>query len=219
MEKIKLKTLAYTTIKNKIISCDYASGAALNEELLTDELGISRTPVRDALSRLEQEGLLVIKPKVGITVKPLTIKDVTMCFEVRLLYEPYILKQYGTMLDENALTHYFKIFSFSGKKQKQFTDSEYYQLDTDFHQMIINVCPNHYIKHRYLLIQSQSERFRYMTGNVSSDRLEQSFSEHRNILSACLQKDWDSAAKYMLIHLKASKKDTFQLAFNNLINI
>lgn len=219
MEKVKLKSLAYAAIKDKIISCQYAPGSMLNEEQLCKELNISRTPVRDALGRLEQEGLLVIKPKVGITVKPLNIKDVTMCFEIRMLYEPYILQRYGELLDERDLNHYYRIFSRSEKKKRQYNDSEYYQLDTKFHQLLLDVCPNHYMKHRYLLIQTQSERFRYMTGEISPERLEQTFSEHCDILSACLQKDWDKASDYMLHHLKASKKDTFLLAFNNMIQV
>ena len=49
-----LKTLAYTQIRRKIVSCEYAPGSNLNEEMLTSALGLSRTPVRDALGRLEQ---------------------------------------------------------------------------------------------------------------------------------------------------------------------
>lgn len=78
MVKTNLKTLAYNTIKQKIVTCEYAPGTFLNEEILTDELKISRTPIRDALSRLEQEGLIEIKPKKGITVTALSIKDVNM---------------------------------------------------------------------------------------------------------------------------------------------
>jgi len=218
MEKIKLKTRAYTTIKDKIISCEYAPGLFLNEELLSTELNISRTPIRDALSRLEQEGLITIKPKVGITVKPLTIKDVTLCFEIRMLYEPHIIRHYGSSLDEDELEKYFKLFSYPGAKEKAYTDNEYYQLDTDFHQMIIDICPNHYIKRRYSLIQTQSERFRFMTGNISEDRLKQTFKEHCDIISACLLKTWDKAAEHMLFHLKESKENTLLLAFHHLEN-
>lgn len=66
MAKTNLKTLAYKTIKQKIVTCEYAPGLYLNEEILTEELKISRTPIRDALSRLEQEGLIEIKPKKGL---------------------------------------------------------------------------------------------------------------------------------------------------------
>ena len=83
MSKMNLKTQAYNTIRQKIVTCEYAPGTFLNEELLTTELGLSRTPVRDALSRLEQEGLIEIKPKKGIIVMPLSINTINM---ICLLY-------------------------------------------------------------------------------------------------------------------------------------
>ena len=60
MPKINLKTLAYNAIRQKIVTCEYAPGTFLNEEFLTEDLNLSRTPVRDALGRLEQEGLIQI---------------------------------------------------------------------------------------------------------------------------------------------------------------
>ena len=103
MPKINLKTQAYNTIRQKIVTCEYAPGTFLNEELLTSELGLSRTPIRDALSRLEQEGLIEIKPKKGILVMPLSINTISMIFEVRQLYEPYIHLNYGTSLSIQQL--------------------------------------------------------------------------------------------------------------------
>ena len=113
MPKMNLKTQAYNTIRQKIVTCEYAPGTFLNEELLTTELGLSRTPVRDALSRLEQEGLIEIKPKKGIIVMPLSINTINMIFEVRQLYEPYILLNYGNALSVERLKDLYNIFSSS----------------------------------------------------------------------------------------------------------
>ena len=55
-EKKSLKQQAYDEIKRKIVTCEYAPNTLLNEELLREELHVSRTPIRDALSRLEQKG-------------------------------------------------------------------------------------------------------------------------------------------------------------------
>ena len=82
----------------------------LNEEQLTTELSLSRTPVRDALGRLEQEGLLEIRPKCGILVRPLTLNDIDMIFEVRMMYEPYVLTHYGANLSVSALNEFYDIF-------------------------------------------------------------------------------------------------------------
>lgn len=213
---MNLKTVAYNTIKNKIVTCEYAPGTFLNEELLTEELKISRTPVRDALGRLEQEGLVEIKAKKGITVTPLSIKDINMIFEIRRLYEPYILKTYGSHLPEEKLNEFFQIFKNTNTNSKCFQDNNYfYDLDSSFHKMIVDTCPNTYLLHSYALTQTQSERFRFMTGNVSNNRLEETFNEHINIIIPCLQKDWDKAAESLLAHLEESKKATFQLVFDS----
>lgn len=67
-EKKNLKVQAYNTLKNKIVTCEYAPGSMLNETQLATELGFSRTPIREAISILELEGFLSIVPKNGILV-------------------------------------------------------------------------------------------------------------------------------------------------------
>lgn len=76
MKKETLKQHAYNIIKDKIINCEYAPSALLNEEMLKEDVQASRTPIRDALGRLEQEGLVTILPKKGIMVAPLTIREI-----------------------------------------------------------------------------------------------------------------------------------------------
>lgn len=216
MPKTNLKTLAYNAIRQKIISCEYAPGTFLNEELLTDELHLSRTPIRDALGRLEQEGLIEIKPKRGITVSPLTISDVNMIFEIRTIYETYILRNYGVLIPEKQLNNFYSIFLHQNENSACFQDNDYfYELDADFHSMIVNSCPNIYLRKNYALMQTQNERFRHMTGNQSNHRLEATFREHLDITLACLQKDWTAAADKMAYHLEQSKKSTFQLIFGD----
>ena len=181
MSKMNLKTQAYNTIRQKIVTCEYAPGTFLNEELLTTELGLSRTPVRDALSRLEQEGLIEIKPKKGIIVMPLSINTINMIFEVRQLYEPYILLNYGNALSVERLKDFYNIFSSSKTNHNCYNNNDYfYELDTEFHNFVVDACPNTYIHQNYNMIQTQAERFRYMTGNISEKRLDENF---QNILT------------------------------------
>ena len=142
MSKMNLKTQAYNTIRQKIVTCEYAPGTFLNEELLTTELGLSRTPVRDALSRLEQEGLIEIKPKKGIIVMPLSINTINMIFEVRQLYEPYILLNYGNALSVERLKDFYNIFSSSKTNHNCYNNNDYfYELDTEFHSFVVDACP------------------------------------------------------------------------------
>ena len=71
-----LKNQAYYEIRQRILTCEYAPGAILNEAFLCEELSFSRTPVRDALSRLEHEHLLRIVSKKGIVIENITLSDI-----------------------------------------------------------------------------------------------------------------------------------------------
>ena len=213
------REVAYETIRSRIITMELKPGDPLNDRELAEELGISRTPMRDALGRLEQEGLIEIRPKRGITVKSLTVSDINMIFEVRNLYEPYILKNYGSLLPVERLHGFYDIFLHTDSNSECFKNNDYfYELDSDFHLMIVRSCPNVYIQNNYSLILTQNARFRYMTGNVSNNRLEDTFKEHLDIIRPCLQKNWDEAAEKMLYHLEESKKSTFQLIFDGMDN-
>ena len=139
MPKINLKTLAYNTIRTKIVTCQYAPGTFLNEEQLTTELSLSRTPVRDALGRLEQEGLLEIRTKCGILVRPLTLNDIDMIFEVRMMYEPYVLTHYGANLSVSALNEFYDIFKKWDPNKEIYRDKDsFYDLDYRFHALIMS---------------------------------------------------------------------------------
>ena len=217
MAKLNLKTLAYNSIRHKIITCEYAPGMFLNEEMLTSALALSRTPVRDALSRLEQEGLVTIHPKRGITVTPLNFSDINMIFELRSLYEPYILQNYGKLLPPDKLNNYYSIFMNPPKDNRQHIDGlSSFQLDAEFHAMIVNVCPNRYLQQSYRSTQTQNERFRHMTGIKYDQRLAETFQEHLNIVRCCLEQNWSAAAEQMRLHIEASRKSTFSLAFESL---
>ncbi len=212
MPKIKLKTLAYNTIRSKIVTCQYAPGTFLSEEQLTTELSLSRTPVRDALGRLEQEGLLEIRPKCGILVRPLTLNDIDMIFEVRMMYEPYVLTHYGGNLSASALREFYDIFQKWNPGKELYRDKDsFYDLDYRFHSLIMSACPNEFIRRNYDTIQTQNERFRYMTGNVSNVRLEATFKEHLAIVEPCLKGDWETAAEQLRDHLERSMSSAFQL--------
>ena len=105
--KPSLKLQAYQYLKTKILNCEYRPNEFLNEQKLCAEMGnISRTPMRDALGRLEQEGLITILPKKGLMGSGITEEDVHSMFEMRLLVEPYALRNYGNLIPRQELEDY-----------------------------------------------------------------------------------------------------------------
>lgn len=207
-EKESLKVQAYNEIKKKIVTCEYAPNTLLNEELLREELHVSRTPIRDALGRLEQEGMIRILPKKGIMVSGMSINDINMVFEVRLMYEPYALLNYGAQIPYDTLTHFYDQLSDLNALSRA---ENFFQADDAFHAEVIHAMDNRYLWQSYDWIHDQNLRFRVMTGQASSLRLEDTTREHIRILTACLKQDWRKAAAEMEAHLLASKNATFDL--------
>lgn len=80
----------YLSIKDALASGQYGAGQYLREEQLAKSLGVSRTPVREALRRLDAEGWVETRPNYGVRVKAWTLQDAREIFEARLLVEPYL---------------------------------------------------------------------------------------------------------------------------------
>lgn len=210
-----LRQVAYDYIKKKILSCEYEPGMHLNEQQLCDEMGgISRTPVRDALGRLEQEGLLNVLPKKGIIVSELKLNDINRIYEVRLLLEPYVLRRYGSKLDPVKLERFAEIMSDPGRVQSDYR-YYYYDLDDQFHGFIMNAMPNQYLIDTYENVNNMNQRLRVLSGSRVKNRIIDTFAEHLRIVNACLDKDWEAAANAMTEHLDKARIATFQLIVEN----
>lgn len=209
--KNSLKTSTYEYIKHKIITCEYEPGMFLNEELLCSEIGVSRTPVRDALSRLEQEGLIKILPKKGVMISPLSINDMNMTYEFRLLLEPYIIKNYGYMLNTDELLRYYHLFADDNLVKDQELSAA---TDDEFHMWLIEASPNTYFKQSYIAIHNQNLRYRTLSGILSREKAGDEQEDHLRIIGECLKGNWAEAAELMRQHILNSKETSFRLLFS-----
>ena len=83
MNKVLLKEQAYDELKALILAGEFATGSFLSERALADRLGMSKTPIRTALERLEQERFITISPQQGVVVRELTLQEIIMIFVLR----------------------------------------------------------------------------------------------------------------------------------------
>lgn len=198
--KPSLKLQAYQYLKTKILNCEYRPNEFLNEQKLCAEMGnISRTPMRDALGRLEQEGLITILPKKGLMVSGITEEDVHSMFEMRLLVEPYALRTYGHQIPHEALEAYREMMLHPEKI------ADFCEADDTFHELLMSTLPNKYLRAAYDRITGLNTRFRIMTGKVSMINQDQTCEEHLKILDAALNDDWDKAADALQQHLELAR--------------
>ena len=198
--KQSLKLQAYQYLKTKILNCEYRPNEFLNEQKLCAEMGnISRTPMRDALGRLEQEGLITILPKKGLMVSGITEDDVHSMFEMRLLVEPYALRNYGNLIPRQALEDYKELMHHPDRID------DFCKSDDDFHELLMSSLPNKYLRSAYDRITGLNTRFRIMTGKVSMINQDQTCEEHLHILDAALNDNWDTAADALQHHLELAR--------------
>ena len=137
-----LKNYAYNILKERLINCTYAPGSILNEAHLTSEMKLSRTPVREAVSRLETEGFVKVIPKKGIHVTDILLSDVLQIFQIRTEFEPTILRLSASRLPKDELLYFIQRFE---NPDPDDTVMDRIRLDTAMHLFIIEHCGNRYM--------------------------------------------------------------------------
>lgn len=205
---VSLKDKAYEMIKSKIINCEYQPNTFLNENFLMQEIDASRTPIREALNKLEQEGLVQIFPKRGVAVSGLSLTEVNQTFEARLLLEPYIVTNYMDAIDTDKLTSILEKtrLLIEGEPEHR----EFCRLDDLLHRVICDASPNKYINEILEHIYDQNERIRILGGRNIWQRHREAAKEHVQLVDAILAKDKEAAVSIITEHLKRSKDAAIQ---------
>ncbi len=201
-----LQQQAYERIKAKIIACEYAPGTLLNTLDLQARFGFSRTPIREALGRLEQEHLIRVIPKKGFIVCAFSLDTITHVFETRLVLEPYLVATYGDRVDAAALRNLRAVFS----EELTLDKERFFAKDMELHALIRAACPNVYLTQPLDRISDQTRRLRKIS-EQQHDRIRESCAEHHALIDAMLTKNFELAAELMRRHLQASRQVAFSL--------
>ncbi|MBW9174038.1 GntR family transcriptional regulator [Clostridium estertheticum] len=203
MKKESLKQKAYNEIKSKIINCEYMPNSFLNESVLMEVTKSSRTPIREALSKLEQENFVTIIPKKGIMVNDLSLNDISMIFQVRELIEPFIILTNGFNLDKTELRSIRDMVIGDITKQNI---KKTYDIDNRLHRFFIYSSSNKYFHQIMSHIYDQNSRMRILSAEKIDVRLKETQEEHLSIIDYIFAEKYDEAANAMKIHLANSKK-------------
>lgn len=209
MSHLNLKTKAYEWIKQKIIDCELEPNVLMNEDQLCGEFQMSRTPVRDALGRLEQEGYIKILPKKGFVVIPLSVNEISMVFEGRMLVEPYIVLHCCQNISPEILNK-LRVNLSEEKQSIDYNRKDVYSWDSEFHAAIVSCCKNSYLLNFYENLATQNQRLRIISGKSSKDRLLKTIEEHYAIYNALEDQDLRGAAEALEKHLIESREAAFQ---------
>ena len=178
--------MVYNALKEQIVTGEVMPGERITVMQVAEEFGVSAMPVREALKRLQQEGLVTITPHAGAQVVKSNVKQYQEITQIRILLEPYAAMLATQRLDGQDLEHLEKMLAEMELCVESGDSRTYSELNTKFHQYIYSCCGNATLIET---INSLWEKTR-MSKNVflmERDRMPLSIQEHKECLE-CLRK-------------------------------
>ena len=193
--------LAYNTIKQRIMDLTYRPGQPLVEVDLADELGLSRTPIREALQRLENEGMVVNTGGRGRAVYSLSVEHTRELFDIKNTIEALVSRRAAERGDAAQLAAMRAAFEDMKAAAAQGDSDAWFQADKRFHEHLFEAAAMPRAK---LLVQSLNEQWhRLRVGYTALGmRMNESLGEHQAILEAIAARDPEGAARATSEHLE-----------------
>ncbi|MCQ6560246.1 GntR family transcriptional regulator [Paenibacillus mendelii] len=199
----------YGTLKQMIIRRTFRSNEKISIPVLAKNLGISITPIREALNRLEAEGLVKTVPKVGTFVVGIDKSYVEQVIEFRLIIDFWVMDQYrqfsGERFEEiTAKLDQLTRFAVSEVDPAITPIEQYGNFDMIFHTEFINAAGNIQILETYQNLMN----FRILTVcDPTPEKYNLSMTQHREIVDQLLQQDWQGTRDAIREHLDYSKRN------------
>jgi len=200
-----LKDLALSTIKEAILSSRLKPEVMYTEASLTNELGISRTPVREALIHLASRGLITYFPRKGFQIKCLTEKDVVDLFELRLALEIAVIRHITLNLTGSSLAELEGVRTEYLKIMKKGDPANSIRANRDFHLRLANLTENPYLINAMDEIRDMIDLAGARSLEVDSRNLE-AVDEHERVMAAIKAKDVSGAIEQMEAHIRTTEE-------------
>jgi DNA-binding GntR family transcriptional regulator len=201
-----LKERAYAGIKEGILSGTFAPGSFLSERQLAGRLGMSKTPIRAALERLELEGFVTTSPQQGILVRDLSVHDIADQYEIRLALETFVLRSLAGRLTP-AQTERVRANLKAQKANCKACDvNRGVTLDADFHILFCEFLGNREILRVLGQLRDKMRRVIARVFELNPERMASSYDEHVGIAEAVFQGDAALAARRIEEHLEYGKQ-------------
>ena len=200
---VSLADQVFERLETDILSGVYPVGSVLTEGQICDALGVSRTPVREALRRLEQEHILESLPK-GLLVLGITFEDAMCIYEIREKIEGMAAAACARHVTGEQLSELAELVQLQTFYAENGNSEKVKQLDSDFHRMIYSLSGSTVLYDTLLPLHTKVQKFRKAAIQKKS-RADQSTAEHREIYQASAARDEQAAEAAMLRHIQHAK--------------
>ena len=208
-EYLPLRDVVFNTLRQAILKGELKPGERLLEIALAERLGVSRTPVREAMRKLEQEGLVVMIPRRGAQVASITEKDLNDVLEVRIALENVAIEKACARMTEEEMRRLWL-----AAKEFEHTIAEgnlvkLAEADVAFHEVIYKSSDNRRLNQVLNNLREQIYRYRveYLKEDESRNRL---VKEHEKITRAIKERDVKAAQELSFEHLENQRMGIIQ---------
>ncbi|MBP6898723.1 MAG: GntR family transcriptional regulator [Burkholderiaceae bacterium] len=213
-EPLTLADQAYAQLKRMIFDFALMPGERCSESELAQRLAVSRTPLRQALQRLEREGFLQVLPKVGWQVAPLDFDVFDELYDLRILIEGHAAQLLAQALERPALDALAAIWQVE-PAQREADGATVGQLDEDFHSRLVQASGNREMARVHRQITERIRIIRRLDFTKPA-RVEATYDEHARILRAITRRRADEAQRLLRAHIEQSKLEVRHITLDTL---
>jgi len=199
-----LSERAYRELRQRIVRLDFAPGDVLREDDLRAELGIGRTPIREALQRLGREHFVTVVPRQGMFVSGIDVSELSMLFETRTVLEPYAAR----LAAARGQAHHWDQMeaALQPTSDTSLESSDLLDIDRTCHEIMWAAAGNRFLLDTLDMLYAQSDRLWHLYLADVAD-MEEAVGEHRAILDALRAGDGDKAAQLVDHHVRSFDSD------------
>jgi len=197
-----LNQKTYRILKRAIIRGDLAPNSKLALNEIAKSLGISNTPIREAINKLSSEGFVKIIPNKGIIVKEVNIDDLQEILHIRTFLDGLIAKLAAKKITDKEIRDMMGIINKMEYAVKRDDRLTYNDLDIQFHDFLLNITENNKLKEIYNNLIVHAYRFRIRTLKIS-DRMGKSLKEHKEIALKIKERNPDEANRVSQEHIES----------------
>ncbi|MGE5623469.1 MAG: GntR family transcriptional regulator [Methanocella sp.] len=200
-----LQALVYQTLREAILEGRLAPGRKLVAEALAKELGVSRMPVREALSRLAQDGFVKAIPHKEVVVAGFSEQDVREIYDIRSVLEAYAARLCAREAKPEQLARLSELQAQMEAALAEQNPEALRQADNEFHHVLFTTCGSRKLGQLLTELWDQCLYYRALSAALNNNPA-RSLEHHRGILAALARKDPDAAEKWVHTHTQAARE-------------
>ncbi|MCR5627541.1 MAG: GntR family transcriptional regulator [Lachnospiraceae bacterium] len=217
MNFLPLRDVVFEKLKTQIMEGELTPGTRLMEIGISEKLGVSRTPVREAIRMLEKEGLAVILPRRGAHVASVSPRQLEDMLEVRRTLETFSVNAAGARITEKDIAD---LRSINKKYLEVMDENDYVQIarvDHEFHSQITKIAGNEKILSILEGLKEQLFRYTYLYAKYCTT-LKETAEEHEMICDAFLKGDSNRAVEIIKMHIDHQQLVVYLKGINEVIS-